>query len=588
MSANVTESLRRARRSLDDLFPQISVEDWLWDDLIGEWCLAFSARVERPDKVPGITRWVLTASSDYPNCRVKIYPAADGGIGDTHPHQANNGLERYGEYCRSGDVCLFTEGAEWARRGHADFTVLAHVERFLEWLECANEGTLMKIGDHVEFPMQSTAHGEIVFYHEDDASKAVWDRHPTIRSGMLKTVQNRFGQTCLFSFHDSNRKPVYSAIWGTAFDEDRAEKTDWGIWLIAPSVPHVRCWQSPNTYGELREWAKGEGIDLDGVIARNASSLRDGVRHFLAIGVTCPDVVGGELQSLSWFIAKMPRLADEGEFAGGGVHNRRVLKTVDRQKHFMSSARIDWAISVNCSKEQVCSRGGLCDELSSSRIAIIGMGSLGSLVADCLVRGGATDLCIFDSDKFEAGNVSRHLLRFCDVGTGKAAAVAAALSMTSPIAKVDYKGRIEKGNATALKEFDVVIDCSSSPSVLSILDSLEGGQRLFVCSFGYAAERVYIYASSVGSFSFEGYQNAFGELLKEDAKRIEEKGLPWEGIGCWSPVFPAKHSDVSRAASLVADCINRTVERKKLRASYAYVTKRDGCGFLLGIERIEL
>ena len=113
--------------------------------------------------------------------------------------------------------------------------------------------------------------------------------------------------------------------------------------------------------------------------------------------------------------------------------------------------RVDWIDSVNCSREQMHSRGALCDELVDSRIAIIGVGSLGSLVADCLVRGGATDLCVFDSDRFEMGNVTRHLLRSGDVGARKATAVATALNATSPTAAVESREEIDKDNVAALR-----------------------------------------------------------------------------------------------------------------------------------------
>lgn len=588
MSTDVAEPLLRARRALDDLSPRISTEDWLWDGSIDRWCLAFTAYLERPVKIPKVTRWVFTVSPDYPNCKVEIYPALIEGIEDTHPHQSNNGLEGHGKYCRSGSVCLFTENAEWGVQGDSDFTLLSHAERFLEWLERANEGTLMKAGDRVEFPMQRIGCSGTVLYLEDNVSKMTWDSHPTSRDGVFETFENRLGQTCLSSFRETSGGLVYFAGWGSAFDENEIVSSGRGIWLIAPSIPHVRCWQSPNTYRELREWAGKEGIDLDDVIARNASGLRDGARHFLAIGTPCPDSVGEDPRSLSWFVAKMPRLADDREFKGGGVHDRKVLKIVDRHKYLYPGVRVDWIDSVNCSRKQMHSRGALCDELAGSRIAIIGVGSLGSLMADCLVRGGATDLCVFDSDRFEMGNVTRHLLRSGDVGARKATAVATALNATSPTAEVESGEEIDKDNAAVLNKFDIIIDCSSSPKLRSILDGLNGEQRLFVCSFGYAAERVYVSASLLDSFSSEEYQKTFERLMREDAEKIEEEGLPWEGTGCWSPVFPARHSDVSRAASLVVDCIDRMTERKMVKANYAYVTKRDEDGFLLGVDRMEL
>ncbi len=234
------------------------------------------------------------------------------------------------------------------------------------------------------------------------------------------------------------------------------------------------------------------------------------------------------------------------------------------------------------------SRGSLCDKLIDSRIALIGAGSLGSMVANNLVRGGATDLCIFDSDRFRIGNATRHLLRACDVGREKAPAVASLLNETNPMGQIEWKDEVDKNNAKSLKGFDVIIDCSASLSVLSILDSLEGNQKLFVCSFGYAAEKVYILATALSSFSVTNYLETFGGIMREDASVIKTNELPWEGVGCWSPVFPAKNSDVSRAASIVVDCINCLTEKSKAEASYVYTTERDADGALVKIERIEL
>ena len=118
------------------------------------------------------------------------------------------------------------------------------------------------------------------------------------------------------------------------------------------------------------------------------------------------------------------------------VYKRQVLRTVDRCKTFASNVLVDWIGSTNCSKDQIFSRGGLCEELADSRIALIGAGSLGSMIANSLIRGGVTDLCIFDSDSFGIGNIARHHLRACDAGADKAATLAAVLNATSPVAEV--------------------------------------------------------------------------------------------------------------------------------------------------------
>ncbi|PNV65866.1 hypothetical protein C2L80_04160 [Rubneribacter badeniensis] len=588
MNDEIPEALRSARRSLEELTSQIVSEDWIWDESIAEWCLPFTARIASADRIPEISSWVFAVSPAYPDGKVRIYPALNGGIEETYPHQSNNGLEEHGKYCRSGNVCLFTENAEWALRGNADFTLLSHAERFLEWIKAANEGSLMKTGDNLEFPMQNIRSNESVLYCEDEVSKMIWDSHPASCNGVVETIDDGLGHICLSDFYGADGYLVRATGWGTTIERNAKKKDDLGIWFIASSVPHIRCWQSPNTYGELREWANKEGLDIDSIIARNSSKLRDGLRHYLAIGVPCANVVGKAPDSLSWFIAKMPVFSEGKEFGKGGVHKKSVLKTVDRQKTFASTVEIDWITSANCAKDQIHSRGALCDKLTDSRVALIGAGSLGSIVANNLVRGGVTDLCIFDSDRFGIGNTTRHLLRTCDVGSNKAVAVASSLNAATPMGQLEGRSAVDESNAESLKGFDVIIDCSSSPSVLAILDGLDGDHQLFVCSFGYAAEKVYISASSLNSFSLKNYYDTYGQMMREDATLVRSEKMPWEGIGCWSPVFPAKNSDVSRAASLVVDCLDCLVKQGKTGVSYAYITKRDKDGVLLGIEREEL
>lgn len=164
MNQEVPEPLCRARRSLEELASFITVEDFIWDGVIAEWCLPFTAHLKHSHRIPETTSWIFTVSSAYPDCKIKIYPALDGGIEDTHPHQSNNGLKAHGKYCRSGNVCLFPENTEWGLRGNPDFTLLSHATRFLQWLESANEGSLIKDGDHVEFPMQNIRRRDLVLY----------------------------------------------------------------------------------------------------------------------------------------------------------------------------------------------------------------------------------------------------------------------------------------------------------------------------------------------------------------------------------------------------------------------------------------
>ena len=65
--------------------------------------------------------------------------------------------------------------------------------------------------------------------------------------------------------------------------------------------------------------------------------------------------------------------------------------------------------------------------LSETGVLLVGAGSVGSLLADGLVRGGIGDLAIIDPDQVEPHNLSRTLYGMADIGKAKAPALAALL-----------------------------------------------------------------------------------------------------------------------------------------------------------------
>lgn len=83
------------------------------------------------------------------------------------------------------------------------------------------------------------------------------------------------------------------------------------------------------------------------------------------------------------------------------------------------------------------------------------------------------------------------------------------------------------------------------------------------------------------------YHMEFKEKLYDNQKEIEENQLPWEGIGCWSPVFPALASDVqliaSFATNILKELIEKDIDGKKF---YIYEREIDEDGVLKGFVRV--
>ena len=63
--------------------------------------------------------------------------------------------------------------------------------------------------------------------------------------------------------------------------------------------------------------------------------------------------------------------------------------------------------------------------------------------------------------------------------------------------------------------------------------------------------------------------------------------MPWEGIGCWSPVFPAKTSDVMLAAATATEIITHFLRKGETpNKNFMYKKEYDEDGFLIGYRQI--
>jgi len=71
-------------------------------------------------------------------------------------------------------------------------------------------------------------------------------------------------------------------------------------------------------------------------------------------------------------------------------------------------------------------------EKDDARVHIVGCGSVGSTVAENLVRFGVTNITLWDFDKVEAHNIANQMFRECDVGKLKTEALADILKEINP------------------------------------------------------------------------------------------------------------------------------------------------------------
>jgi hypothetical protein len=113
--------------------------------------------------------------------------------------------------------------------------------------------------------------------------------------------------------------------------------------------------------------------------------------------------------------------------------------------------------------------------LRAKRVVVIGVGSLGSSVADLLVKAGVGAVTSMDPQALASANSSRHLLGAPAVDVNKAVAVTRNLASRFPHATMTAVARAfadEETIIAALKGADLVISLCGSWSTESLLDAL--------------------------------------------------------------------------------------------------------------------
>lgn len=227
----------------------------------------------------------------------------------------------------------------------------------------------------------------------------------------------------------------------------------------------------------------------------------------------------------------------------------------DRCGVFSDKADLAHLATENWSADRLQARGRLPESARARKVAVLGVGALGSVVAELLVRAGVTHLALVDNDTLSAGNVCRHTATLAEVGKGKVDVVARRLLQISPhVQVVQHSSGIPISPSAVLAlldPYDVLVDCTASSDALEMLSRAWWPvPRLFLsASVGHAARRFYSFAAFGNAFPVREFDGRMQPWLAEESAAWAEHGELLEGAGCWSPLFPARYDDVLLAAS---------------------------------------
>lgn len=113
------------------------------------------------------------------------------------------------------------------------------------------------------------------------------------------------------------------------------------------------------------------------------------------------------------------------------------------------------------------------ENLANVRVAVVGVGAVGSFVCDLLARSGVGAITAYDPDMIRPGNLIRHLADSDAVGVAKPLAVQRAITSrpfnSTTVAPVNGPGPLPGEVIGVFDEHNLVIDATASTAATSLL-----------------------------------------------------------------------------------------------------------------------
>lgn len=209
------------------------------------------------------------------------------------------------------------------------------------------------------------------------------------------------------------------------------------------------------------------------------------------------------------------------------------------------------------------------EDLLHKKCLVLGAGSVGSTIADELVKSGVGSLTIIDNDTLESGNVCRHRLGLNYVGRGKAESLKIELLRRNPFAEIRAISQDVVVNldtlSSEIEKADLVISCLGNDPAELFVDRVRrrsGTPALFCRSYleGRFGEIIVIPPGNHGPcLSCVATQLGSPENAIPRPPEIPYQDLVRFDGGCGTVFIPASSVDLGFTAlhsvKIVIDCM---------------------------------
>ncbi|TWT01858.1 ThiF family adenylyltransferase [Planomicrobium sp. CPCC 101079] len=594
-----SNELAIGRRVIEEFKNIELLEDLTWNQDELKWVMKCAITIETTSSfVPKKTIWYIFIENSYPLGTIKFYPAKDGGITSTFPHQNYNAEGKNEVPWRLGDLCLDTNSRLFNRLGlspePAEYCLRLgwHFERIIHWLKAASAEELFKLGDPFEvpqFPQNSTLK---LAFSEDATTINNWKSIKAKYGYAEFNIVNKHEGNPLVvtsKFFNSQENLVLENKWGS-FIENNTGSLILGGWLILDEIPVIEPWQAPIYWGELMLQCTKQQVDLLQILKELSPKIREEKIQILMVGFPIPKEVGKDKTQIHWEAIELPLLTKNNKQASKGFRDEEKGYWLrDQHRNYKATNRIKWAKTENWNQEQLISRGSIGTEVSSKPTLIIGAGAVGSVVAELMVRSGQKEMTLLDQDIFQAGNLVRHTLTLNDLKSYKVEAMEKRLQSISPHNRIksftSHFPYIDEETQEIIKMNEVIIECTGENDTLIHLENFKWNSvKTFISlSIGYEAKYLYLFIANGEIFSSKAFFDLISPWMEKEREMTDGIEFPREGVGCWHPVFPARADDIWLLVSTAIKNIELAIKEPKKHPTLLVFEQQIEDGIFKGI-----
>lgn len=247
---------------------------------------------------------------------------------------------------------------------------------------------------------------------------------------------------------------------------------------------------------------------------------------------------------------------------------------------------VHWALTNDISPEYFFGRGQYPSTITKKKILIMGIGAIGSMVAQTLIRGGCNEIGIYDFDIKQPGNICRSEYDFICPTDEKMNSLATQLQRISPYVNITiYKehfdeyvklasqqdSKIKDAIATGFKEhYDLIIDCTTDDDVMYALEQLNLPVDIVNLSISnHAKELVCAFSPSI----YEFVRGIYTHSIKNDADDI------FYPTGCWNPTFKATYNDIASKLQYALKKIIGMLSGSEIKQNFIIIEDSNGLQF---------